>query len=149
MRQEFRPAIEALQKDISKDEHKIIEKKKLANWLCGLAGVDFLYRNIGVVSEAGLGVIKGGAFNGKSIVTAAREYLDLRRVSGLGPATPREVYEALKEGGIVFDSKKQTNSITVVRGAMRKASAVFHRLPNGRFGLVKWYGIETAIESGV
>jgi hypothetical protein len=86
-----------------------------------------------------VGALRPDSFYGKSITTAAREYLDMRRAAGLGPATPREIYEALVKGGYTFETKDETNAIIGVRATIRKSSSIFHRLPNGTYGLLGWY----------
>src|SRR5438067_11044381 len=38
--------------------------------------------------------IKPDTFYGKKLQTAVREYLEMRKLQNLGPATPREIYDA-------------------------------------------------------
>lgn len=139
MKAEFQPAIEALQKTLAEQERQVIETKTMINKLCELAGAAMPYPDTGEVSQIHVGSIQGDTFYGKSVNTAAREYLEMRRAAKLGPATPRDVFEALKKGGFVFNSKNETNSITVIRTALSKQSSIFHRLPTGEYGLTKWY----------
>ncbi len=140
MRDEFRPAIEALQKDLADLERKVSETKATINRLCELAGAPAIYSDIGATSQQpAIGSIRADSFYGKVIVTAAREYLEMRKAADLGPATPRDIYAALHKGGFAFDTKNEGNAITGVRNTLRKASQIFHRLPNGEYGLLKWY----------
>ena len=139
MKPEFLPAIEALKKDLAEQELKVSETKTMINKLHVLAGGSPIYNDINEHSQAGIASIQGDTFYGKVVVTAAREYLEMRKAANLGPASVREVYEALKKGGFIFNSKNDTNSMTVLRTAMSKASAIFHRLPTGDYGLAKWY----------
>jgi hypothetical protein len=142
MREEFRPAIEALQKDLGDLERKANEIKATINRLCESGGDPPLYADIGGSSSAStITSIKGDTFYGKVLTTAAREYLEMRKVQGLGPATPRDVYEALKKGGFAFETKNENNAITGVRATLRKNSGIFHRLPGdgGEYGLLAWY----------
>ncbi len=139
MRDEFLPAIEALQRDLADLDRKVAETKNTINRLCELAGREPMYADVGAASQPTLTAIRADTFYGKPIITGAREYLEMRRTAGLGPATPREIYEALKKGGLVFDTKIESNAITGIRNALRKSSAIFHRLPNGEYGLLKWY----------
>ena len=141
MREQFLPAIEALQKDIVEFERKIVETKSMINRLCEVAGEAPMFadlQNGGSTSQT-LSTIQSDTFYGKVITTASREYLEMRKVAGLGPASPREIYEALRDGGFKFDTKIENNAITGVRNTLRKASAIFHRLPNNEYGLLKWY----------
>jgi hypothetical protein len=84
--------------------------------------------------------IKRDTFYGKKQMTAIREYLTMRRAQGDGPATPREVLDALKAGGYLFETKSDDIALVTVRALMRKANNVFHRLPGGNtYGLLEWY----------
>ena len=79
-------------------------------------------------------------FYNKRMGSAAREYLEMRHAQGLGPAKPREIFEALKAGGYQFGGKDETNQMVVLRTMMRKSTQMFHKLPNGTWGLKAWYG---------
>lgn len=86
--------------------------------------------------------IKPDTFYGKKMQTAVREYLEMRWVAAgnqTNPATPREIYVAITEGGYQFDTKDETNAITGLRALLRKRTAFFHKLPNGTYGLTNWY----------
>ncbi len=139
MREQFQPAIEALQSDLADLERQVAETKQVINRLCTRAGMEQLYPDASPTAGATVGALRPDSFYGKSITTAAREYLDMRRAAGLGPATPREIYEALVKGGYTFETKDETNAIIGVRATIRKSSAIFHRLPNGTYGLLGWY----------
>ncbi len=132
-------AINALQKELADHEQVATDIKTMINRLCVSAGKPPLYQNVESGSQQGVASIKGDTFYGKSVITAAREYLDMRKTANLGPASAREVYEALKLGGFSFGSTIEANAITVVRQAMAKQTAVFHKLPTGDYGLAKWY----------
>jgi hypothetical protein len=78
-------------------------------------------------------------FYGKTIATASREYLEMRRGANLGPASPREIFDALTQGGYQFEAKSETIAMVGLRSNLRKNSKTFHRLPNGQYGLLAWY----------
>jgi hypothetical protein len=147
MREQFQPAIEALQSDLADLERQVAETKQVINRLCARAGIDLLYPDTAQTATTSVGALRPDSFYGKSITTAAREYLDMRRAAGLGPATPREIYEALVKGGYTFETKDETNAIIGVRATIRKSSAIFHRLPNGTYGLLSWYPNARATKS--
>ena len=63
----------------------------------------------------------------------------MRKASNLGPATPRQIYEALVEGGYQFEAKSKDIAMVGLRSNLRKNSKTFHRLPNGQYGLLSWY----------
>lgn len=84
--------------------------------------------------------IKRDTFYGKKQMTAIREYLTMRRAQGDGPATPREVLDALKAGGYQFETKSDDIALVGLRALLRKANNVFHKLPGtGAYGLKEWY----------
>lgn len=140
MNDAFAPAIAALQGDLSALDKKAREIKSAINVLCKHAGMDELYPNLDAeVGPGSVRNIKADTFYGKTIGQAAREYLEMRKASSLGPATPREIYEALIQGGFQFDTKNENNALVSLRNTMRKSSRIFHRLPNGQYGLLTWY----------
>jgi hypothetical protein len=139
MRDEFKPAIAALLADLKEIDRKGAETKRAINRLCELAGGPPMFDNIDTESRASVTALRTDQFYGKVLNTAAREYLDMRKAANLGPAMPREIYEALVEGGFKFDTKSETNAITALRQVLRKNSSTFHRLPHGAYGLLAWY----------
>lgn len=84
--------------------------------------------------------IKRDSFYGMKQMSAIRLYMEMRRNQGDGPATPREVYDALKAGGYPFDTKSDDIALVGIRSLLRKANNVFHKLPGtGSYGLLSWY----------
>lgn len=142
MSTEFLATIESLKKVLSGYEQKVIETKTTINNLSALSGLEPPFPNVGQAAQASITAIKGDTFYGKTVIVAAREYLDMRKASNLGPAPVKEIFEALKRGGFIFGSKSEGNSQIVLRNALSKASAVFHKLPTGEYGLAKWYDLK-------
>jgi hypothetical protein len=83
--------------------------------------------------------IKGDTFYGKKLQTAIREYLEMRKAQGLGPAKPREIYDAITEGGFKFDAATAEVALVGLRALLRKRTNFFHKLPTGAYGLTSWY----------
>ncbi|HEY1544174.1 MAG TPA: hypothetical protein VGG01_17365 [Xanthobacteraceae bacterium] len=85
--------------------------------------------------------IKPDTFYGKKLQTAAREYLEMRFAAARGtdPATPRQIYDAITQGGFTFEAKDAETALVGLRALLRKRTAFFHRLPNGTYGLTSWY----------
>lgn len=137
MRDEFLPAINALEQDLKEATRKVLEIKRAINTLSEHAGGQPRYPDVDGDDQTASAVMRRDAFYGKRLMTAMREYLEMRRP--LGPATPREIYEALREGGYSFGGQER-NAISAVRAALRKNSTTFHRLPGGNaYGLLAWY----------
>ncbi len=84
--------------------------------------------------------IKSDTFFGKKLSTAMREFLTMRRAKGDGPATPREIFDALRLGGYAFNTKNDDIALVNIRAMLRKNTPTFTRLPGtGRYGLTAWY----------
>lgn len=140
MKDEFRPAIEALLGDIEAMEQKVVQTKKSINRLCEIAGESPMFTDLAEGDrKRSLSSLRADQFYGRVLTTAAREYLEMRNSANLGPATPREIYSALSDGGFKFETKNEDNAITNIRATLRKNSGIFHRLPNNEYGLLAWY----------
>lgn len=139
MKAEFLPAIEALQKELREDERKVAETKSMINRLYMLAGEGPLYADVRISEQQPVASTRADQFYGKVQHTAAREYLEMRHKANLGPASPREIYVALVDGGFAFDTDSETNRLAGLRATLRKNSSIFHHLPNGQYGLLAWY----------
>jgi hypothetical protein len=147
MKPEFRPAIEALRGELLDFEKKVAETKAMINRLCVLAESEPLYPDLRTPDKPSLTTTRSDQFYGKKQHSAAREYLEMRHAANLGPATPREIYSALVEGGFGFETSNETHAITGLRTTLRKNSSIFHRLPNGQYGLLSWYPNAKAAKS--
>jgi hypothetical protein len=70
---------------------------------------------------------------------AMRTYLEMRKNQGLGPASTREIYDALRQGGYQFEAKTPDIAMVGMRALLRTQPNVFHKLPQGTYGLTTWY----------
>lgn len=140
MREEFKPAIDALLMDLGEQEKQVVDTKMVINRLCARAGVEAMFPDAAAAaSNQSIGSIRPDTFYGKVLNTAAREYLEMRRAANLGPATPREVFEAIVKGGYASEAQDDETALVAARATLRKNSSTFHRLPNGTYGLLTWY----------
>lgn len=140
MRPELIYAIDALEEELGALEHQAAELRNAINTLCRRAGIEPRYADASARSSGpSLTQIKPDTFYGKKMQTAAREFLELRKRAELGPAKPKEIFDALTAGGFQFDTKDETTALISLRGMLRKNSATFHKLPNGQYGLRGWY----------
>lgn len=130
--------IEVLTKRVGAKEEEANKLKKLVNELCGEAGIPVRYANIAEASGS-LGAIRADQFYGQTITAAIRNYLEQRKSGRLGAATLNEIYSAVRDGGYKFESKNENNAKVSVGNTLRKSSSIFHRLPNGQYGLLEWY----------
>ncbi len=131
--------IEVLANKIRAKEEEANKLKKLVNELCGEAEVEIRYHDI---SETGstLSGIRSDLFYGQTLTAAIRNYLERRKASNLGAASVGAIYKAIRDGGYKFVTKSEENAKISVGNALRKTSSIFHRLPNGQYGLLAWYG---------
>ena len=131
--------IEDLKREISKIEIDLSEKKRMANFLSkSMAGGDEIYPVESADNSNVLLPTKGDEYYGKSATSAVRLILEARK-STLGPATVAELYETLVKGGYQFETDSPVNAKNSLRVSLSKNSGIFHKLPNGKYGLVKWY----------
>jgi len=81
--------------------------------------------------------IKADEFYGKGFATAARVYLEKRKTAVSG----EDIARGLEQGGFDFDAQgwKDENRVRTVAMSLAKNTSIFHRLPNGLFGLKDWY----------
>ena len=133
----MRTTIETLMGKVEAKSQEIAELKRTVNFLAREAGGEPQYPDEAANSSGGgLGTIAPDQFYGDTPTRAARKYLELRR-----RAVPaEEILEALDRGGFDFDAqgwkKNQLRNLSI---SLSKNSAIFHRLPNGTYGLVSFY----------
>lgn len=135
---DYEKIIDGLVKVIEEAERKVAEQKRVVNGLCETAGRPLLYSNIDAASSVNLGNIQPDQFYGQPLATAMRSILEMRKATGRGPATVREIYDTLTQGGFKFEAKDE-NALRGLRQSLTKNSGVFHKLPQGSYGLLEWY----------
>jgi hypothetical protein len=141
----YQPAIEALEKELT-------DLERQANAL--LTSINLLREKSGLpprtsgfapspVSEGGKPAaihLHSDAFTGMKLGSAVRKYLEMRKQSGGdAPATTREMFDALKDGGFVSGAKDDAIGMVVLRTMLRKNTTTFAKLQNGKYGLRAWY----------
>ncbi len=129
--------IEFLQNQIREEERGTAEKRRMANSLAGLIGRAPIYTNV-EPTQAGT-VLRSDEFYGKALTSAARTILERRDAGGLGAASVDALYADLLRGGFQFDAKNDGTAKRSLAISLAKNSYLFHRLPNGDWGLVSWY----------
>jgi len=132
--------IEHLRHKVSEKEDELIRLKETINGLSEDAGLDKPYPNVRPEGSVGdISAIRADQFYGQPLSTAIRTYLEMRKASGFGAASLGEIHNAVRTGGFAFNTRDEENAKTSVRLTLRKNSSVFHRLPNGEYGLLAWY----------
>jgi hypothetical protein len=137
---ELMPAITLMERKVDEAERKVNELLGALNVLRAEAGMPPRPGGGGGGgSDPAQTTIRADTFLGKKQQTAMRQYLEMRRAQGLGPAKPREIYEALLAGGYQFEAKTTDVALVGMRALLRKRSETFFQLNNGSYGLVAWY----------
>lgn len=129
-----------LQSKLAAQEAEVVKSKQLINLLCAQYDRQPLYPDSELAQSTTSTSFATDEFYGQSLGGSMKKILEQRKAVGLGPATPREIYDVLVEGGYAFDTDNEQNRLTGVRVSLRKSSGIFHRLPDGkRYGLLEWY----------
>jgi hypothetical protein len=140
MSDHIKATIKDLQSELKKQEAAVVEKKKLINMLCAHAGLPAMYADGELQSSSGPSLsIKSDQFYGQPMITAMRQVLEMRKALDQGPATINELHAALTEGNYLFETKDEANAKRGIRISVTKNSGIFHKLPNGKIGLLEWY----------
>jgi hypothetical protein len=134
-------AIAKLERSIDDYEQKIRALRTAINTMCENVGLQPRYADAMLTGSGSvkLAQIQDDTFYGKKQTTAMREYLEMRKTQGIGPASPREIFEALKQGGYQFEHKDDVVALVGLRALLRTQPNVFHKLPQGTYGLTSWY----------
>jgi hypothetical protein len=144
----FQPAIDALEKDFADLERQANGLLQSINLLRAKAGLPPKpggwqpNRMQDGTHNAGASNVKlhSDSFTGKKLGSAVREFLEMRKsAGGDAPATSREIFDALKQGGFVSRAKDDATALVVLRTMLRKNTVTFAKLQNGKYGLRGWY----------
>jgi hypothetical protein len=138
MSDHVRQTIADLQFKLKEQEAAVVDTKRLINNLCGLLNEPSLYLDLSVTEGPSLS-IQSDQFYGQPLAASIREILEMRRTLKQGPATVNEIFTALETRGYKFETKNEENSKRSLRISLSKNTAAFHKLPNGKYGLLEWY----------
>lgn len=144
MNSSLRAAIKELQAQVEQKAEELVTLKRTVNLLCANLQEQPIYPD---ADEPGTGsrAVSAHEYYGKSPLVAARMYLDM-----VGEPVPvEEILDALERGGFDFedqgwDEKTRLRALAI---SLSKNTAIFHRLPNGTYGLIKWYPAKQAKKS--
>ena len=139
MEEKLAEAIEVLKQKVEQKAKELSDAKKAVNQFCVCIGEPPAYEISGEPEVGQLVTnLKGHEYYMKALATVITDILERRGVNN-GPMTVKEIYEQMKAGGYKFDTKNDENAMRNIRISMAKNSVTFHKLPNGKFGLVKWF----------
>ena len=150
MASDTNPAIELLVAQIDELERKANAYRVSVNVLCEKDGRPPLYPGAGKDGGASSVApsrespsiptqITSDIFYGQPQQTAIRKLLSIRKAAGDGPAKPAQILEGLRAGGYQVEAKTDDIALVGIRALLRKRNTIFHKLPNGTWGLKEWY----------
>lgn len=134
-------AITAIQELITALEKEAADAKRTLNRMLVRGGKPPRYSDAELNADSvSVGQILPDRFYNLGLAPAMKDYLKMRKASNLGPATIQDIYEAMVRGGFKFETENEDNRRRGMRQSLTKNTVMFHKLPNGNFGLVDWYG---------
>lgn len=130
-------AVTALLAKLEAQERAVRDTKKTINTLLHHMDKEPMFPEADENRAARSMTIRPDQFYGRPLATVAREVLEVR---GQAMAAS-EIIEVLEHGGYDFSTQgwKEKDRLRSFTITLSKNNAAFHRLPNGFFGLPKWY----------
>lgn len=139
MSETLKTAIEEMTRTLEQRLREVADLKRAINILARQAGENAPYDEAEPEgARPSRNDVRPDRFYGKPPTTAAREFLEERQK----PASAEEVLRALQEGAFDFTAQGWVNEKLRLRYlaiSLSKNTAIFTKLPNGLFGLAKWY----------
>jgi hypothetical protein len=130
-------AVGVLEEQLEDLQKETQETKRMINSLLRKVGKPPRYTD----AEEKYSNARPDQYYGKPLATAAREYLAARNQA----CSSKEILEGLMDGGFDFRATewKANDRLRMLAISLAKNTAMFHRLPNGTFGLLSWYDTTT------
>lgn len=130
-------AVGVLEEQLEDLQKEVQETKRMINSLLRKVGKPPRYPD----ADEKYSNTRPDQYYGKPLATAAREYLASRNQA----CSSKEILEGLMEGGFDFRATewKANDRLRMLAISLAKNTAMFHRLPNGTFGLLSWYDSTT------
>jgi hypothetical protein len=135
----MRQAIDIAVAKLRELETQVAETKKIINGMCKLGGQPPMFPDTDEGAGLSLGGFRSDQFYGQPLTKVVRDVLSARKAANLGAASVNQIYDAMTAGGYRFDASSDENAKRALRISLTKNSAVFHKLPNGEYGLREWY----------
>ncbi len=131
------PALEAMVALVEQKARELSDLKRVTNVMCRDLKVPEIFAEVEETVGGGIRRVKPDQFYGKSPILAAREYLEFKHEA----VRPEEILEALTRGGFDFVAQNwpEKDRLRLLALSLSKNSIIFHKLPQGTYGLLKWY----------
>jgi len=129
-------AVEVLLEQLADQERRVAETKRTINALKRSLGEEPMFEETAAEQVKSL-KLRRDEYYGKAFATAAQMYLQRRKEACM----PDEILKGLEQGGFDFRSMawKENDRLRSLAISLAKNNKVFHKLPNGTFGLLEWY----------
>lgn len=127
-------AIEELELQLQEQMLEVSNTKKLINSLLKRMNEQPRYNDVAV---EGVGSMRNDEYYGKTVTTAVQMYLERRHQA----LTVEDITRGLAQGGFDFKGMEWSENAYVrnVAISLSKNPTMFHKLPNGTWGLTPWY----------
>ena len=136
MDEKLNAAVGVLLEQLKVQEKEVADTKRTINALLRRMGQEPIFQD--TLPDSIYNVkARPDEYYGKPFATAAQMYLQRRKQAVPG----EQILEGLKDGGFDFDAQgwKENDRLRSLAISLAKNTKVFHRLPNGTFGLAEWY----------
>jgi hypothetical protein len=139
--------IELVNAQIADLDRQLGEKKRMVNDLCKLAGRPAVYADADLIGSSVSLSTRPDEYYGKPLATVVTMILEKRNAARLGAAAVNEIYDEMVTGGFGFGGKNDDNNKRGLYISLGKNTSTFHKLPNGTYGLLKWYDVKESKSS--
>jgi hypothetical protein len=131
------PALEAMVALVEQKARELSDLKRVTNVMCRDLKVPEIFAEVEETVGGGIRRVKPDQFYGKSPIVASREYLEFKHEA----VRTEEILEALTRGGFDFEAQNwpEKDRLRLLALSLSKNSIIFHKLPQGTYGLLKWY----------
>lgn len=135
-------AINDLTAKLQQQMNDVSETKKAINVLLKMVGKEPMFPDENAEQVGASFNIEPDQYYGRPLATAVQEYLESRRkATGKKAIELGDILKALEQGGFDFKAQgwRDNDRLRSLSISLAKNTKVFHRLPNGWFGLLSWY----------
>jgi hypothetical protein len=136
MENKLNDAVEVLLDQLKEQDKQVADTKRTVNALLRRMGREPMFED--TLPESIYSVkVRRDEYYGKPFATAAQMFLQRRKEA----MTPSEILKGLEEGGFDFRALgwQDNDRLRSLAISLAKNNKVFHKLPNGTFGLLDWY----------
>jgi hypothetical protein len=133
-------AINDLTVKLQNQMNEVSETKRAINVLLRMVGKDPAWPDENPEQARSVLNIEPDQYYGRPLATVVQEYLEQRKkATGKQAIDVADILKALEQGGFDFKGWRDNDRLRSLSISLAKNTKVFHRLPNGMFGLLSWY----------